>query len=687
MTLIQLGRMLLERGRATAAETAFVHAARLVGFPRRAKSADEDVCLLDARIWQAVAQTDAARLVEAESLCRDVLQTSDLQPARRSWAEATLARALLWQGKDRERTTSQPLCEREDAGLDLPLVAIIDGTAVRLAVADGDLFAAGQRAYALAVATAGAVDPLSKVVALTAHLRVLAASGDLGSARQKLHEVLAWSKEARAPLRAARARVIWHDALRRAGRTREARSELDRLARLVRVAPALLRRTVEHRFVHRDPVVPHKPVQSVSCSTAQPPSIAVALLRSMQTEGSDREALQALIDRVRRELRSTRIDLVAGAAHGVEVVATAGSACATRLGLRAAEAGVVVRSADGSSSEIGVPIRTGAHLLGALVCRWSTARDPLPHAEGILELAAALAALRLETWLAGQRDASPSPTSVSGMLGVSAAMADVRRGIQRAAGAPFAVFIEGESGVGKELAARAVHQLSGRHGQRFCDVNCAALPDELLDSELFGHRRGAFTGAVADTAGLFEAADGGTLFLDEVGDLSPRGQAKLLRVLQQHEVRRVGDTFSRKVDVRIVAAANRDMQAEVAAGHFRPDLLYRLNVIRIRIPPLRERPEDVALLARHFWHTSAASMSCGASLTRDVLATLASYDWPGNVRQLQNVMAALAVHAPSRGLLRSSMLPADIAGAAGVAQARLADARSLFERRYVESAL
>ena len=168
------------------------------------------------------------------------------------------------------------------------------------------------------------------------------------------------------------------------------------------------------------------------------------------------------------------------------------------------------------------------------------------------------------------------------LVGVSRAMEDVRRAIVRAAAAPFSVLIEGESGVGKELVARAIHQLGPRRERRFCDVNCAAIPEDLLESELFGHARGAFTGAVADRPGLFEDADGGTLFLDEVADLSPRGQAKLLRVLQQHEVRRVGETFSRTVDVRLVAAANRDMRTEAAAGRFRQDLLYRLDVIRIR---------------------------------------------------------------------------------------------------------
>jgi two-component system response regulator HydG len=192
---------------------------------------------------------------------------------------------------------------------------------------------------------------------------------------------------------------------------------------------------------------------------------------------------------------------------------------------------------------------------------------------------------------------------------------------------------------------------------------------------------------VAERPGLFEEADGGTLFLDEVADLSPRAQAKLLRVIQQQEVRRVGESFSRKVDVRVVSAANRDMRLEAAERRFRQDLLYRLEVIRIRIPPLRERPEDVAVLAAHFWRDASARVGTTASLTHAALTALARYHWPGNVRELQNVMAALAVAAPARGQVRPSLLPAAITGAPAVTAARLADARAQFERRFVEVAL
>jgi transcriptional regulator with GAF, ATPase, and Fis domain len=241
--------------------------------------------------------------------------------------------------------------------------------------------------------------------------------------------------------------------------------------------------------------------------------------------------------------------------------------------------------------------------------------------------------------------------------------------------------------VGKELVARAVHHLSARRERKFCDVNCAALPEELLESELFGHARGAFSGAVVDRAGLFEEADGGTLLLDEAADLSPRAQAKLLRVIQQQEVRRVGESFSRKVDVRVIAAANRDMRGEAAAGRFRQDLLYRLDVVRINVPPLRDRPVDIPVLAEHCWHVAASRTGSHARLSPATLHELSRHHWPGNVRELQNVMASLAVAAPSRGWVRPSAIPAVIGAAAVVASGRLADAREQFERRFVEVAL
>ena len=235
---------------------------------------------------------------------------------------------------------------------------------------------------------------------------------------------------------------------------------------------------------------------------------------------------------------------------------------------------------------------------------------------------------------------APQP---SALLGTSPALVELRRAVLQAAAAPFPVLVEGESGTGKELVARSVHACGPRRALPFAAVNCAAFSDELLETELFGHARGAFTGAVSTRHGLFEEASGGTLFLDEVGELSPRAQAKLLRVLQDGEIRRVGESVARHVDVRIVAATNRRLRDEVDGGRFRSDLLYRLEVIRLDVPPLRERREDIALLAAHFWEETARQIGGRGPLAARTVAALTAYDWPGNVRELQNVLAGLAV--------------------------------------------
>jgi len=274
-----------------------------------------------------------------------------------------------------------------------------------------------------------------------------------------------------------------------------------------------------------------------------------------------------------------------------------------------------------------------------------------------------------------------------GLLGVSEAMADVRRAIERAARAPFPVLIEGESGCGKELIARALHRCGARRERPFCTLNCAALPDDLIEAELFGHARGAFTGAVAERPGVFEEAHGGTLFLDEIGELSLRAQAKVLRVIQDGELRRVGENVSRRVDVRIVAATNRELRAEAAAARFRHDLLYRLDVVRIVVPPLRDRREDIGFLADHFWREAAARVGSRATLAAATLAALARYDWPGNVRELQNVLAALAVRSPKRGVVPPTALPPPFGERRDADTWRLDQARRTFEERFVRAAL
>ena len=228
--------------------------------------------------------------------------------------------------------------------------------------------------------------------------------------------------------------------------------------------------------------------------------------------------------------------------------------------------------------------------------------------------------------------------------GLSPAWLEVERRIERVAGTHAPVLVCGESGTGKELVAHAIHFNSGRAKGPFVAVNCAAIPEALMESELFGHVRGAFTGAVRDKVGLFHAADGGTLFLDEVGDMGPALQVKVLRALQEREVRRVGDEKVSKVNVRVVTATNRDMARLVAAGTVREDFYYRIRVFDIAMPPLRDRPDDIPLLVSHF--IAALSTSRGKALqgvAPSAMRALMSYGWPGNVRELYNAMEHASV--------------------------------------------
>ena len=225
------------------------------------------------------------------------------------------------------------------------------------------------------------------------------------------------------------------------------------------------------------------------------------------------------------------------------------------------------------------------------------------------------------------------------IIGDSPAIRKVMQRIQLVAPTDAAVLINGESGTGKELVAHAIHENSPRKGRALIKVNCGAVPENLFESEFFGHMRGAFTGAVRDKPGRFELADGGTLFLDEIGEIPLAMQAKLLRVLQEQEIERVGDTRTRKINVRIIAATNRDLKKEVEAGRFRQDLFYRLVVFPLEIPPLRERREDIPKLAAHFVRVTAKKMNCSPPrFTKAQAEQLTSHDWPGNIRELQNAV-------------------------------------------------
>jgi two-component system nitrogen regulation response regulator GlnG len=245
----------------------------------------------------------------------------------------------------------------------------------------------------------------------------------------------------------------------------------------------------------------------------------------------------------------------------------------------------------------------------------------------------------LDRFLKKEKKRESSLEVESQVIGSSKKMQEVFKLIGRVARSSITVLITGESGTGKEVVARAIHSYSDRKNKPFVTVNCAALPPNLLEAELFGYEKGAFTGAVSAKKGLFEQADGGTLFLDEIGELPLELQAKLLRVLQEKEIRRLGSEKSRKVDVRIIAATNRNLEEEVKKGSFREDLYFRLNVVRIELPPLRERREDIIPLAYHFIKKFAKEFKLPVKeLSEDAVSFLISYSFPGNVRELENMI-------------------------------------------------
>jgi two-component system nitrogen regulation response regulator NtrX len=279
------------------------------------------------------------------------------------------------------------------------------------------------------------------------------------------------------------------------------------------------------------------------------------------------------------------------------------------------------------------------------------------------------------------------------LVGDSPAMESLRQQVAIAAPTNGRVLIFGENGTGKELVARSIHALSRRRAGPFVEVNCAAIPEELIESELFGHVRGAFTGAVADRRGKFDLAHGGTLFLDEVGDMSLKTQAKVLRVLQEQVVEAVGGTSRIRVDARVLAATNKDLPAEIRAGRFREDLYFRLNVVPIVVAPLRDRLEDVPVLAAHFMAVLAREYGRRPkAFEPEAIAALRQYSWPGNVRELRNLVERLMIMVPGDRIaahdlsfLDPGMWPAAPVGPPVIA--RLHDAREDFERQYILRAL
>jgi DNA-binding NtrC family response regulator len=714
-----LAHVELTRGRAPAAVSLLEQAQRL--FDQAGRSADA----LEAAAFAGLASTDAGRFEEAEAALRGVIIAAAGLAQRAPGRVATLglARCLLWRDRPREAldallvpsATSDagpeaddraklreapPACLREacPAPLLLDLTSMptpwrIDedvaraALCARAAAVAGDLrlaVASGLQARDHALRTGRPVELATACAALAAaHGWV----GDAESVRRVVREGMTAARAAHAPLRSLRLRLVLVEALRRCGCGAESDRVLRRLSRLNHARlPAPLRLPLERLL---------RPGSIVSASSNQRRGMAetlVEVLDACQGADDEREQAKASLTIVCRRTRAISVALF-GAVDGhplLLVDAGVGRASAD-VARRCLDTGRPLPPPESVSKlEAAVPIRWAGAVVGVLYCRWPADASPeWVETGGILAtVAAALSPAARVLVDRRPRSAQQEPEPVPELIGDSEVMRTLRQQVVRLASAPFNVLIEGESGSGKELVARALHRLGPRRHRRFCAVNCAALTDELLETELFGHARGAFTGAVAERRGLFEEADGGTLLLDEVGELSARAQAKLLRAIQEGEIRRVGENHVRPVDVRLVAATNRALGPAAAAGSFRHDLLYRLAVTRLVVPPLRERAEDIRTLATHFFQQAADRIGSRATLSAATLTSLTGYNWPGNVRELQNVMAALAVAANRRGRVGPELLPGCIAGVAvNHATTSLDQARRLFEARYVKAAL
>jgi DNA-binding NtrC family response regulator/tetratricopeptide (TPR) repeat protein len=650
----RLGILWLERGLPAPAVRAFEYAREL---------AQSDRVRIGAAIGIGEARLLDARVADAEAAFRGALAAAreGADATLRGSAAARLAGALCRQSRydEAEVVLDDEAADRSAGGAFVrTLVHLARG---RVAAAMG----AAQRSLTEAQ-QCGETPALAR--GYEAMARARAASGDAEATEQALSTALRAVREAHHPLDAVRLRIVRLELLGRST------GSLPRSRRL----PPLLRADLAAALARRQ-----------SPPVAAPPSDLEAMLLIAQGAESDSQVVEKVCEAVLQQTGARSV-LVLGASAECRQLGLAGKPwhgdTSAALRVLSGESRVC---ADPSVEpcQAAEPVRYAGEVVAAIACRF-TAGSPV-HVERTSALLRA-AALAIAPGVRGvlDRAASRPPDARAGdLLGESVATRALRDAVARAARAPFPVLVEGESGSGKELVARAIHRLGPRRERRFCAVNCAALSDDLLEAELFGHARGAFTGAVGERAGLFEDADGGTVFLDEVGELSPRAQAKLLRVLQDGEVRRVGENVARRVDVRIVAATNRRLEAEVSAGRFRADLRFRLDVVRLDVPPLRERSDDVPLLASRFWTEAAARVGSQATLAPETLAALARYGWPGNVRELQNVMAWIAVHAPGRGRVAPSALPAHVAGATIPAATTFEAAREEFERRFIRAAL
>jgi DNA-binding NtrC family response regulator len=652
----------------------------------------------------AEAWIDLGRLDEAESVISSVLVAGrpSRPDVRMTAASLALARCLYWQGRFAEAEAAITAYGHVVVPSDIQIRAA--ALAARILIGRGDLVAAMTRALGAVELASRGGSPVAQARAHRAAAFVHLAVGDLPAAKQNIDRAIVEARVARRALDIVRARLLKVEADRRGGITPLSKY-IETLRRRGARLPAIIRARID---LLRALGSSHQPEQAagrvIAASGLRALSLyvpEVARTRSDAVESFASEATRILemcqdgleeprvlndvCVRLRRQLHAHAVAVFTTRQKGAAVAAN-GPAIPPVVADRAiaSDVGVAPHRHD-DHLDAAAPVRYGGAVIGAVAARWTLAsQHDLSRASAALGIAAVAIAPILAA-LDRRRDESTS--RVGDLVGVSSAIDEVRQAVVRAVGAPIPGHVTGESGSGKELVARAIHRYGARRTGPFCSLNCAALPDELVEAELFGHARGAFTGAVGERLGVFEAAHGGTLFLDEVSELSLRAQAKMLRAVQEAEIRRVGENVSRRVDARLVVATNRDLRQDTAAGRFRTDLLYRLDVIRIAIPPLRERREDIEVLADHFWRDASKRVDSRATLTAATMAALARYDWPGNVRELQNVLASLVVRAPRRGAVIPAALPIEISGAGTSGSPRLDEARRAFDERFVRDAL
>jgi DNA-binding NtrC family response regulator/tetratricopeptide (TPR) repeat protein len=711
--LMTLGRLLLGRGRAEEAAQQFTIARERfqgLGVARAAASA----C-----IYAGLAQTDDGKFARAEATLRAAFAAANALEDDRVVCEAgvALARNLYWEQRVAEGVQILQTVKYRGCPRYWSLLA-------KLHLSAGQLDAACQCVRRARETSSGSESdaPLEGVIRIIQAM-VQARLGDIDALHLHVRAGIAAAHAARLPLQALRLRLTLVEGLLDAGLQSRARAAGRSTRAFSRVVlPRVLRERVQRVVLRladtsplekrgRDseegvrPLFERAPKKgpypffdsSLALFSHEAPAVfpvdhtdrVAELLTVCQSVEDERAALKSVAEMVRSQTGAVAVGIFSVGSAGPVRQGGAGTIGPT-MARRCMELGQPMSPESGGEGiEGAAPVLHFGRIIGAVGCRWTLDGTRGSHDLTFARIAAAACAPVLQIVIERQGLPSLKGADDSGeLIGVSAAIQEVRRSIARAANAPFTVLIEGESGAGKELVANAIHRAGCRREKALRAINCAALTEELVDSELFGHAKGAFTGAISERLGLFESAEGGTVFLDEVGELSARAQAKLLRALQEGEIRRIGENFTRPIDARLIAATNRPLAAEAQAGRFRQDLLYRLDVIRIRVPPLRERVEDIPLLASRFWREAAERIGSKAVLGQAALAALARYDWPGNVRELQNVLASLVVSAPGRGVVPESAMPGAVAQAGHTDPRETLDAaRRRFEERFVRAAL